>query len=137
MIRITDSLAIAEAALTWRFVRAPGPGGQNVNKVATAVELRFDTAVLPDDVHARLRTLAGRRLGRDGTLVLHARWFRSQERNRADALERLLALLRQAATAPTPRRPTRPSAGAKGRRLESKRRRGATKQARGRVTDRD
>ena len=130
MIWITDTLAIADAALTWRFVRAPGPGGQNVNKVATAAELRFDARVLPDQVRARLKSLAGRRLGRDGTLVLHARRFRSQERNRADALDRLLALLRQAATPPTPRRPTRPSAGAKRRRLETKRRRSRLKRTR-------
>ena len=130
MIWITDTLAIADAALTWRFVRAPGPGGQNVNKVATAAELRFDARVLPDQVCARLKSLAGRRLGRDGTLVLHARRFRSQERNRADALDRLLALLRQAATPPTPRRPTRPSAGAKRRRLETKRRRSRLKRTR-------
>ena len=133
MIRVTEELAIADAALTWRFVRSAGPGGQNVNKVATAAELRFDASVLPDEVRARLKRFAGRRLGASGTLVLHARRFRSQERNRADALDRLLTLLRQAAAAPTPRRPTRPSAGAKSRRLETKRRRSRLKSGRGEV----
>jgi ribosome-associated protein len=135
MIRITDELHIDEAAITLDFVRASGPGGQNVNKVSSAVQLRFDTAGLPGDVRHRLRALAGSRLTKDGVVVLEAQRFRSQERNREDALERLVELLRQAAVRPKRRIKTRPTKGSKQRRLEGKRRRSETKQGRGAVRD--
>lgn len=130
---IGAGVTLEESELAFEFVRASGPGGQNVNKVATAVKLYLDverSLSLPDACKRRLRSLAGRRLSRAGILVIDARRFRTQEANRRDALERLLALLRQAAAAPKPRRPTRPSAAAKARRLEAKKRRGAIKQAR-------
>jgi len=130
MIRVTESLAIDERRIEWSFVRAPGPGGQNVNKVASAALLRFDPAGLPEAVRARLAGLAGRRLAADGTVVIQARRFRTQERNRADALERLLALLRSAATPPRPRTATRVPRGERARRLEAKRRRAAVKSRR-------
>lgn len=132
-IQVNDRIAIEEGEVRLEFVHASGPGGQNVNKVATAVKLYFDierSASLPPEVKRRLRSLAGRRVSRDGVLVLDARRFRTQEANRRDALERLLALLRQAAVPPRPRRPTRPSAASRARRLEAKRRRGAVKQSR-------
>jgi ribosome-associated protein len=115
-------------------VLASGPGGQNVNKVASAVQLRFDvrrSPSLPDEVRARLERLAGRRLTQDGVLVIDARRHRTRERNREDALERLAALIRKAAVPPVPRRPTRPSAAARRRRLEAKARRGTIKRLRG------
>ncbi len=115
------------------FIRASGPGGQNVNKVASAVQLRLDLAAvagLPADARQRLDHLAGRRLTQDGVLVITARRFRTQERNRQDALDRLVALLRRAALPPNPRRPTRPSAAAKRRRLAAKAHRAALKQQR-------
>ncbi len=132
-IQVNDGIAIEEGEVRLEFVHASGPGGQNVNKVATAVKLYFDierSASLPPEVKRRLRSLAGRRVSRGGVLVLDARRFRTQEANRRDALERLLALLRQAAVPPRPRRPTRPSAASRARRLEAKRRRGAVKQSR-------
>ncbi|HET6223543.1 MAG TPA: alternative ribosome rescue aminoacyl-tRNA hydrolase ArfB [Dongiaceae bacterium] len=133
MIRITDRIAIEEREIEESFVRASGPGGQNVNKLATAVQLRFDvrhSPTLSDDVRARLERLAGRRLTTEGVLVITAQRHRTQERNREDALERLVALIRQAAVPPVPRRPTRPTAAAKRRRRDAKRRRGAIKRMR-------
>ena len=133
MIRITDAIAIEEREVEESFVRAAGPGGQNVNKVATAVQLRFDvrrSPSLPDDVRARLVKLAGRRLTQEGVLIITAQRYRTQERNRQDALQRLVALLRRAAVRQTSRRPTKPTAGARRRRLEAKNRRAGIKKLR-------
>ena len=140
MIEITPDIAIDPDDIVEEFIRASGPGGQNVNKVASAVQLRFDvrrSPTLPDDVRARAERLAGRRLSKDGVIVITARRHRTQERNRADALARLVDLLRRAAQPPTPRKPTRPTAGARKRRLDSKTRRGALKKKRGAVTGED
>ncbi len=137
MIRITNDIVLDEKEIDEQFVRASGPGGQNVNKVATAVQLRFDVArspSLPERVRERLKRLAGRRLTGDGVLVIDARRFRTRERNRRDALDRLVALVRKAAVAPTPRKATRPTLASKRRRLESKQRRGALKRSRRGVT---
>ena len=130
MIRVTPSISIAERELEEHFIRAPGPGGQNVNKLASAVELRFDvrrSQSLPEDVRARLERLAGSRLTRDGVLVIDAHRHRTQARNRQDARARLIELIRRAAVAPRPRRATKPTAGSRERRLESKKRRAAIK----------
>jgi ribosome-associated protein len=133
MIRVTDSIAIDEREIEESFVRASGPGGQNVNKVASAVQLRFDvrrSPSLPNEVAARLMKLAGRRMTQDGVLVIAAQRFRSQEQNRQDALDRLIALIRQAAVRPTPRRKTKPTLASKKRRLEGKSRRSQIKSLR-------
>jgi ribosome-associated protein len=135
-LRITPGLAIDLREVTFDFVRASGPGGQNVNKVATAVQLRFDarhSPSLPEDVRARLERLAGRALTSEGVLVIDARSHRTQARNREAALERLADLLRRAATPPRPRRPTRAPRAAKEKRLEAKRRAGERKRLRARV----
>ncbi len=137
-IRIRNGLSLSESDLEWRFIRAAGPGGQNVNKVATSAQLRFVARRhLPPDVFSRLRRLAGRRLNHDGVLTITARAERSQERNRAQALGRLIELLRAAAEPPTPRTPTRPTAASRSRRLESKRRRSGAKDRRRKVTHLD
>lgn len=130
MIRITDSIILDEREIEEQFVRASGPGGQNVNKLATAVQLRFDvrhSPSLPHAVRARLERLAGRRLTTDGVLVIIAQRHRTQERNREDALGRLVELVRQAAVAPKPRRPTKPTKASRERRIERKKRRSSIK----------
>ncbi|MDQ0325840.1 ribosome-associated protein [Rhodopseudomonas julia] len=133
MIRISTNIALADDEIEERFVQASGPGGQNVNKVASAVELRFALAAsqsLPPDVKQRVTGLAGRRLNKDGVLVIRAERFRSQEQNREDAEKRLVMLIRQALTAPKKRRPTRPTRGSKERRLKAKKARGTLKKER-------
>jgi ribosome-associated protein len=122
-IQITPNLDIDENEIEEQFVLASGPGGQNVNKVATAVQVRFDVArspSLPDDLRAHLGRLAGRRMSKDGILVITARRFRTQDRNRADARERLIELIKRASTPAKPRKKTRPSKAAKRRRLDEK-----------------
>jgi ribosome-associated protein len=133
MIRVNARIALDEREIQEDFVRASGPGGQNVNKVSTAVQLRFDVVhspSLPDPVRERLIALAGRRLTQDGVLILSAERYRSQRRNRDDALERLIELIREACEVGTPRRPTRPTLASTKRRLDSKQRRGETKKLR-------
>ncbi len=134
LIRITDTIGIDERELDERFVRASGPGGQNVNKVATAVELRFDVGAssLPADMKQRLIALAGSRLSGDGVLLIDSREHRTQAQNREAARARLVALLQHAAKRPKVRRPTKPKRAAKEQRLESKRQRSEVKSMRGR-----
>ena len=139
MIRITESLAIDEEDLVWNFSRASGPGGQNVNKVSTAAELRFDVAgaFLPEDLKARLRSLAGRQLTQEGVLIINAQETRSQERNREIAIQKLVELLRKAAHRPKRRIATKPSRASKTRRLDAKSKHSQTKKLRSGRPDTD
>lgn len=133
MIQITRTIAIDESEIQFNFIRASGPGGQKVNKVSTAVQLRFDARncpSLPDDVRERLTSLAGKRMTKDGVLIIDARRFRTQERNQQDATNRLIELIRQAAEKPRLRRKTKPTPASKERRLEDKHRRSETKRRR-------
>ena len=137
LLRITRSIAIDEDDIEFDFVRASGPGGQNVNKLSTAAQMRYDTKrlTMPEDMALRLERLAGQRMTKDGVIVIHAQRFRTQERNRADAIERLVELFKEAAIRPVVRRATKPTLGSKKRRLEGKKRRGDIKAGRGKRFD--
>lgn len=133
MIRVTEKISLDDHEISEEFVRASGPGGQNVNKLSTAVQLRFDvrhSPSLPAEVRTRLERLAGSRLTRDGVLIIIAQRHRTQGRNRQDALDRLIELIRRSAIAPIKRRATRPTAGSRERRIEGKKRRGGVKRLR-------
>jgi ribosome-associated protein len=134
MIRITAKIVLDDSEIVEQFIRASGPGGQNVNKVSSAVQLRFDVGASPAldaETRQRLKRLAGRRLNRAGEIVITAERFRTRERNRADALDRLIELIRQAAVRPKTRRPTRATAGSRAKRHETKVRHGQLKRLRG------
>ena len=136
MIEITGDISIDEQELQWEFIRSSGPGGQNVNKVSTAVQLRFDvkhSPSVPDEVKKRLIRLAGRRMTREGELIIEARQYRYQERNRQDALKRLKELIRKAAQKPKIRHKTKPTLSSRMKRLETKHRKGEKKRLRQRV----
>ncbi|WP_431859294.1 alternative ribosome rescue aminoacyl-tRNA hydrolase ArfB [Azospirillum sp.] len=138
MIRVTHRISLDESELHEEFVRASGPGGQHVNKTETAVQLRFDvrnSPNIPDDVKARLAKLAGSRMTQDGVLIIQADGYRSQLRNREDALERLIDLIRDASVPPKPRRPTKPTFGSQQRRLEGKAVRSQVKKMRGKPVE--
>ena len=138
MIQITPSISINENEIEEHFIRSPGPGGQKVNKTESAVQLRFNARTSPslsNAIFLRLKPLAGRRMTKDGVIVITANRFRTQELNRRDAMDRLIALIREAAVPPKLRRPTKPSRGAKQRRLDSKRRQSDIKKVRGKIID--
>lgn len=138
MIPVTASISIEEHEIEERFIRSPGSGGQKVNKTESAVQLRFDARTSPslsNAVFLRLKPLAGRRMTKDGVIVITANRFRTQDLNRKDAMDRLVALIREAAAPPRYRRPTKPTKGSKRRRLDSKRRQSDTKKRRRKVTD--
>ena len=138
VIQITPFLRIDPGELTFEFIRASGPGGQNVNKGATAVQLRFDilhSSSLPEELKARLLKAAARRISKDGVLIIEAKRFRTQEQNRQDAVQRFFEILRKASAKPKTRKKTRPSKASKEKRLQSKRLRGKTKMGRSRVRD--
>ena len=139
MLEITPTFHIDEHELQFDYIRASGPGGQNVNKVATAVQLRFDVraSTLPEDAKMRLRALAGQRMTNEGILLIEAKRFRTQEQNRADALERFVELLHRALVKPKPRKKTRPSAASKEKRLKAKKVRGAHKRLRSQPFERE
>jgi len=139
MLEITPSFSIDERELQFDFIRAAGPGGQNVNKVATAVQMRFDitNSSLASDIKGRLIQLAGKRVNADGVLMLEAKRFRTQEQNRADAIFRFTELVRKALVKPKPRKKTKPSAASKEKRLKAKKVKGATKRLRNAPIERD
>lgn len=140
MIEVTESIVLSEAEVEEQFMRSSGPGGQNVNKVESAVQLRFHarkSRALSNAVYLRLEKLAGRRMTREGDIVITANSYRTQEQNRKDALDRLIGMIREAAVVPKVRRANRPSRADKARRMDAKKKRGATKKHRGRVSGSD